>query len=313
VELDVQVWRELTIDPASHPRGIGYVSAASGLVRVGDRYCVIADDEQHLAVFESGVAVPGRLVRLFDGDLPASPKRRKAAKADLEAIALLPPQPAWTHGAVLALGSGSRPRRERAVLIGIDESGCLTAPPRQIDLAPLYGILRARLGALNIEGVFAGGDAFILLQRGNQALPNACIRYALDDFVRWCIDPQRSAPAPDSIEIMDLGNAQGVPLTFTDGASVGDGAWVFSAVAERTSDSYVDGGCVAAAVGLVGADRRLRFMRPIRPLWKIEGSDVQPSAGALRLTMTADADDPAVPSKLLVGTLDLEQAKPARR
>jgi hypothetical protein len=74
--------------------------------------------------------------------------------------------------------------------------------------------------------------------------------------------------------------AQSVPLTFTDGASVGDGCWVFSAVAERTSDSYVDGGCVAAAVGLVGADGTLCAVQPIRPLWKIEGIEVQPFAGA---------------------------------
>ncbi len=158
---------------------------------------------------------------------------------------------------------------------------------------------------MNIEGAFACGDEFILLQRGNQTLSNACIRYALDGFVRWCVDPLRPAPKPDSIELMDLGDAQGVPLTFTDGASVGDGSWVFSAVAERTSDSYVDGACVAAAVGLVGPDRAVRAMRPIRPLWKIEGIDVQPFAGALRLTMTTDADDPSEPSKLLVGTFGL--------
>ncbi|MEO6745493.1 MAG: hypothetical protein ABIS28_09535 [Caldimonas sp.] len=305
MELDVRVLRELTLDPATHPRGIGHVSAASGLVRVGDRYCVIADDEQHLAVFDIAGEGPGQLIRLFDGDLPASPKSRKAAKADLEAIAVLPPHVACARGAVLAIGSGSRPQRERAVLIGIDESGALTAKPHPIDLAALYAILRAHLGALNIEGAFACGDEFILLQRGNQRLSNACIRYALDDFVRWCVDPMQPAPRPDSIGLMDLGDAQGVPLTFTDGASVGGGSWVFSAVAERTSDSYVDGACVAAAVGLVGPDRRVCAIRPIRPLWKIEGIAVQPFEGALHLTMTTDADDPSQPSKLLVGTLDL--------
>jgi len=305
VELDVRVLRELTLDPATHPRGIGHINAASGLVRVGNRYCVVADDEQHLAMFDIAGERPGRLIRLFDGDLPPSPTSRKAAKADLEAIAVLPPHPACARGAVLAIGSGSRPQRERAVLIRIDESGTLTTTPSPIDLAPLYAILRSHLIVLNIEGAFACGDEFIILHRGNQMLANACIRYALDGFVRWCIDPLQPAPKPDSIDLMDLGDAQGVPLTFTDGASVGDGSWVFSAVAERTSDSYVDGACVAAEVGLVGPDRAVRAMRPIRPLWKIEGIEVQPFEGALRLTMTTDADDPSEPSKLLGGTFDL--------
>ena len=312
MDLDVRVVRELTLVPSTHPRGVGHLSAASGLVRVGDRYCVIADDEQHLAVFDSTGSSPGRLIRLFDGDLPASAKRRKAAKADLEAIAVLPSHAAWARGALLAIGSGSRAQRERAVLIDIEELDSSTTPPRQIDLAPLYAILRGRLGALNIEGAFACGDDFILLQRGNQALANACIRYALDDFVRWCFDPLRPAPMPRSIERMDLGDVQGVPLTFTDGAAVGDGSWLFSAVAERTSDSYVDGACVAAAVGLVGLNRSVRVIRRIQPPWKIEGIDVQTLPGALRLTMTTDADDPSEPSKLLVGTLDLESLQASK-
>ena len=305
MELDVRVLRELTLEPATHPRGIGHISAASGLVRIGDRYCVIADDEQHLAVFESTGAGPGRLIRLFDGDLPASPKRRKAAKADLEAIAVLPPHASWARGAVVAIGSGSRPQRERAVLIGIDESGGLTtAPPCQIDLAPLYAILRARLGTLNIEGAFACGDDFILLQRGNQALTNACIRYRLDAFVRWCADPLRPAPTPHSIDLTDLGNAQGVPLTFTDGAAVGDGSWVFSAVAEDRDDSYDDGPCVAAAIGVCGSDDVVRSLELLEPTRKVEGIEARVVGTTVILTLVTDADDPDHPAEL--GTTQVE-------
>lgn len=80
MELNVEVLRDLMIDRSSHPRGLSYLHAASGLVRVKDRFYVVADDEQHLAVFDGSAQSPGKLVRVFDGDLPASIKERKAVK-----------------------------------------------------------------------------------------------------------------------------------------------------------------------------------------------------------------------------------------
>ena len=62
----------------------------SGLVRVHGRYCVVADDELHLGVFDVGSAAPLRLVRLFEGELPSDPVERKASKPDLEALLVLP-------------------------------------------------------------------------------------------------------------------------------------------------------------------------------------------------------------------------------
>ena len=58
-------------------------------MRVRDKLYVIADDEHHLGV----VRVDGdelKLVRLLDGDLPASAKKRKARKPDFESLLLLP-------------------------------------------------------------------------------------------------------------------------------------------------------------------------------------------------------------------------------
>ena len=87
------------------------MSAASGLVRSGAQLFVVADDELHLGVFEDtlgggGVLTPGRVVRLFEGDLPNPKGPRKKAKPDLETLALLPPLPGCACGALLALGSG---------------------------------------------------------------------------------------------------------------------------------------------------------------------------------------------------------------
>ena len=100
-----------------------------------------------------------------------------------------------------------------------------------------------------------------------------------------------------------LGEIDGVPLAFTDGAALPDGCWVFSAVAEDSDDSYKDAPCAGAAVGCVGEDRLLRWIRTIEPAWKIEGIAAQLADGTLTLTMVTDADDPKVPSHLLRATL----------
>src|SRR5215204_6417986 len=67
-----------------------YLSAASGLVRIGGFLYVIADDELHLGVFQSDPRIPGDTVRLFGGELPVAKEERKALKPDLEALMLIP-------------------------------------------------------------------------------------------------------------------------------------------------------------------------------------------------------------------------------
>lgn len=150
-----------------------HLSAASALVRVGLRLFVVADDELHLGVFSLADECPGQLLRLFDGELPVEKKARKAAKPDLEALALLPALSGYAKGALLALGSGSTELRQRGVLLGLEER----SRPRVVDLAPLYRPLREHFRDLNIEGAFLLGDASVLLQRGNQGqAANAVVR-----------------------------------------------------------------------------------------------------------------------------------------
>ena len=56
--------RKLSLDPATHPRGRSFLSAASGLVRLGRRHYVVADDEQHLGVFDAAGPGPVQLLDL---------------------------------------------------------------------------------------------------------------------------------------------------------------------------------------------------------------------------------------------------------
>jgi hypothetical protein len=305
--LNPQLLRSLTMDPALHPRGQAHLSAASGLVRVHERFYVVADDEHHLGRFKTAVDAPVKLMRLFPGDLPNDERQRKAKKPDLETLATLPPMGGYPYGALLALGSGSKPTRERGVLLALDakgrvgKDGCL--PPKRIDLSGLYKGLRETVPLLNIEGCFVANGVLHLLQRGNQGdTRSACVRLDWHHTQAWLMDEDNETPGAVQVDTIDLGPtdpAHGIALSITDACSLPEGAWAFSAVAENTKDSYHDGPCIASAIGIVNARHQVVQLHHLQGAPKVEGIAGQISGNQLVLTMVTDADDPAVASQLL--------------
>ena len=280
-----------------------HLSAASGLVRIGNRLYVVADDENSLGIFDLSNDEPGALFRIFEGELPSSHKARKAAKPDLEALTVLPASPGHPFGALLAVGSGSQSTRQRGALVALDAQGEIAGPAHPVDLAPLFEPLRVHFPELNIEGIFVAGDKLCLLQRGNTAAPiNACVAFDWSDVGRWLQDTA-PAPAISAITRFDLGTIDGVPLCFTDGAALRDGAWVFSAAAEDTSDSYADGRCMGSAVGVVNAFGTVEALEPLALVCKVEGIDASMNGGRMDLLMVTDGDDRQAPALLLSATL----------
>jgi hypothetical protein len=296
--LTIEPLRDLTLRQATHTPGQRHLSAASGLVCANGRAYVIADDEQHLAVFD-GQHAPGRTVRLFEGDLPAGAKARKQRKPDTETLALLPQR------VLLTLGSGSRPQRCRGAWIALDRHGEPQRPARRVDLSPLYDPLRAHFDDLNIEGAFVCGREFVLLQRGHAGgSPNASVHYALRPLLAWLFEGAE-APAVQHLRRHRLGSVAGVPLCFTDGAALPDGRWVFTAVAEATDDSVADGACVGSVVGLISAKGALLARHALPHHEKVEGVAARLRRGAVELCLVTDADDPRIASQLLRGRLRL--------
>ncbi|MFN9472270.1 DUF6910 family protein [Acidovorax sp.] len=307
--------QKLLLDPAAHPRGQPHLSAASGLVRVGAWLYLVADDEHHLGLLPAAAAAAAavqpqsqaplvQLHRILPGDLPADTGARKKRKPDLEALVLLPASPAHPNGALLALGSGSKPQRQRGVTIALDAAGRPAGAAQVVDLTALYTPLRAEFADLNIEGAFVANEELHLLQRGNKGdARNACITYALAPLLAWLSGTLAEPPAALRTTLFDLGTVDGVPLGFTDGAALpaGQGGWLFSAVAENTDDSYADGECVASAIGWVDADGVLQRMAALEGAPKVEGIALDEER---RLLMVTDADDPARASRLLVVELD---------
>lgn len=306
--------RELTLDARVHPRGMPHLAAASGLVCAHSRAYVIGDDELHLAIFD-GPRRPGALQRLLAGSLPQGKKARKRAKPDFETLLLLAPSIGAPGGTLLALGSGSRPRRRRGAALPLDASGSPCGSPQRFDLTSLYARLERELGALNIEGAFVHGGVLTLLQRGVHGRePNATVQMRLADLFA-VMNGSRARVLPLSVQRWHaalLGRIGGVELGFTDAAPLPDGGWVFSAVAEDRDDNIADGACLGSAIGLVDADGRLRALRRLaNASLKVEGIDARIGPRGIDLCLVTDADDPDVPARLLTARIAAPSPQPS--
>ncbi|WNF46536.1 hypothetical protein RHP75_19510 [Pseudomonas sp. SG20056] len=263
-----------------------HLSAASALVCQGQNLWVLADDALVLQRYNLNGDWQAELT-LLPGELPADAKQRKRLKPDFEALLSLP------GDGLLALGSGSTERRCRGCLV---ESGSV----RVIDLSPLYGALAERFQDLNIEGGVAYGRQLLLAQRGNgRGRENALVLLDLTQVLRDLQDGQLSAAALQRIVPLQLPELDGVPLSLTDLSMAPSGTLYFTATAEATDSSYLDGACVGSVLGRLDAQLVVVGLNRLAPVVKIEGlafhADGQP-------LLVADADDPAIASPLF--TLD---------
>ena len=315
--MDWQPLRALTLPAGVHPHGQPHLSAASGLVCAFGRAYVVADDEQHLGIFD-GLRAPGRLHRVLDGDLPSKKGTRKKKKADLEVMVLLPPGTAPSPRKVLAhaeggclwmLGSGSAPGRDRAVLQGLDRHGDPLGLPQVIDLFSLYEPLRQRLGSINIEGAIARpGRGLWLFNRGGngQRGANAVVRYAWTAVLDLLAGKPSAHRQPEALVPVNLGQANGVGYGFTDAAAwpsaLGEGC-LFTAVAEASDNHVADGACTGSALGCLGPEGELLWLKPLRGAPKVEGLAWHAAPRGLKLCLATDADDPDVASQLLLAQL----------
>ncbi len=273
------------------------VSAASGLVINGKRFYVIADDALHLSVFSFDDNAFLQQLRLRDGELPTEKSARKKKKPDFEALVQLPPQAAFAHGALLALGSGSKSNRQQGVLIPFQPDGALSTNTLALDLAPLYAALP--FADTNIEGAVICDEKLVLLQRGNQQHQQSALVILQENSVGARFIAPNHVAAPNPIIVpCSLPMIDSCPLGFTDGLCLPNGNIIFSAVAEATDDSYQDGACLGAAIGEITLRGELLRCEWLSEPHKIEG--IALGAEGTSLYAVTDADDPAVPAQLLL-------------
>lgn len=297
--------RELHINADESTLNATFLSAASGLSWVGDTLYVVADDGLHLGVFAAADDEPGALFRLLPGELPTDHKERKASKPDFEVLTHWATYTDAPGGALVALGSGSKPNRRIGALIPLDANQAVGEKPITFDIAPLYLALEHDVASLNIEGAVFHENMLWLFQRGNsEEGVNALIKVPLPAF-QQCINNTTQNVSRSDLEItpIDLGALEGVPLTFTDATRLADGRILFSAAAEDTTNTYHDGDCVGSAIGMLSPTGEFLWCQPLAGRDKVEGIAAKMHDMGIHCLLVTDADDSAIAAKLLQVTL----------
>ena len=299
--LPVTLVRELDIEhhPESRPL---HVASGSGLVLVGARLYVAIDDELHVGAFDMSEHGPGRLLRIFPGELPLEHGSRKAAKPDVESLFCV----VDGDGSLLAgVPSGSTSVRTRGFAVRLDVHGDVRGSMRDIDWQP---VLLAFAGdddtETNVEGASVTGNELLLFLRGVTGV-NRIARLSLE-LIRAGLDDGRiDADALTSIVHIELGQLDGVPLGFTDAEALADGRIVVTASAEDTVDAYQDGAVVGSVVLLLDPDlRSVGSWRLDADVGKIEGVVVERVGDEhVDLLLVTDDDDASSPARLYRATL----------
>jgi hypothetical protein len=289
----------LALDRTEAGEGLpGHVSSASGVVRRGDFVYVIGDDLLFLGVFRLSDPAPGALRRVLPG--PARPDAED--KPDLEVLTLLPPFAGHPFGALLGLGSGSAPGRDRGFVWGLAADGSLREEPSVVDLQPLYALLGERIDGLNVEGACVMGERLWLLHRGNRgSMTNVVAELSLG-HVMDSLTGDRTIEVHElaAIRAYDLGQLDGVELTFSDATPLGGEILAFSASAEaepETSDH--DRRIRGSVVGTIDLDGHVQRLRTIDRRFKVEGIHATIETGVLDFLFVCDQDDPQTASPLL--------------
>jgi hypothetical protein len=297
--LELHELRGLDLDEQAREGGHAHVSSASGVARRGDFVYVIGDDLLSLAVFRVSRAEPGALRTV----LPADDAHRRSGKPDLEALTVLPPYEGAPYGALLGLGSGSGDGRDRGFAWPLEAGGALRGEPSVVDLGPLYRLLSRQVEDLNVEGACVMGDRLWLLHRGNHpGTTNVVAELSLDAVMESLrgdlrIDVHELA----DMRSYDLGELDGVRLTFSDATPLGGELLVFTASAESQ-----DGSIRGSVVGTIDLDGEVRRMRTIDRRYKVEGVHATIDTGVMDFLFVCDQDDPEASSPLLWASMPID-------
>lgn len=303
-ELVLDELRMLDLEEASHQSMPAHMASASGIARRGRWVYVIGDESFFLAAFDLTSEGPGRLHRALEGEVLVDPAERAKHKADLEALTVLPPATGSPHGTLLGVGSGSGEGRDRGFAWDLDTDGSLSGEPREIDLSPIFDLLREEIGDLNVEGAAVLGERLCLFHRGNRGeLGNAVAELSLERALESMTGDLRfDRDELTGFGAYELGKLEGTDLCFSDATPLSDELIVFTASAEDDEDDEVRG----SVVGTLGPGGEVHRLREIDRRWKVEGVHATIDTGVLDLLFVCDQDDPDVASPLLGASMPLE-------
>ncbi|MEK6774998.1 MAG: hypothetical protein AABY64_13740 [Bdellovibrionota bacterium] len=289
IKTKLKVERELLLEKPLSAGRPAYVTAASGIVKKGDRFFVIADDEYFLFSFRESEKFLTSY-RLMDGELPVDPKERKKMKPDFEALLLLNESDYPPFGALVAWPSASTKRRMTGVLIPMTAKG-EPDKPQVFDISALEKKLKIHVKDLNFEGIFIKDQKLQLLHRGSgKIMVNGIFKM---NFAEW-LKAIRSGNWDMNIEFEKLGleKLAGVDLSFTD-AVIGSTGPMALATAEGNKNSFVDGKVHGSVLFRLEQGKAV-LITEFEPITKLEGIVLDGKSAFL----VDDADDVSKPSRL---------------
>ncbi|MFB9863590.1 DUF6929 family protein [Rufibacter immobilis] len=223
------------------------VPSASGIERVGDFYYVIGDDSPYLFRLNAAFEVVQKVALLNTGNVQNG-RIPKPVKPDLEAITMvtLSGQPY-----LLVTGSGSTPARNTAYLLAVTRDG--VGQPQAIPLQGLYDQLRQNKAitgqaSLNIEGLSADEEYLYLLQRFSPGGHNVLITYTLSELTPFLLKHE-PAPKPSAVQAWALPQLANIQTGFSGLAPALGGRMLFTASAEETPNSVLDGEVYGSMIG----------------------------------------------------------------
>jgi hypothetical protein len=148
------------------------------------------------------------------------------------------------------------------------------------------------------------GDRLWLLPRGKHTrTANVVAELALDAVVA-SLDGDRRIDVAElaAVRQYDLGEPDGVKVTFGDITPVAGELLVFTASAEG------DDGIRGSVVGTIDLGGEVRRMRTIDRRYKVEGVHAAIDTGVLDLLFVCDQDDPQAASPLLSASMPVDAA-----
>lgn len=277
--------------PSSEVDRPPHVRAASGLSRFREYIAVIQDDANWLALIDADqqvIAVP--LPPSPKGDRVFSKKRgNRGDKYDLEACVTV-----HSSGAteLIAFSSGSRSEREWLLRVREGKGPGLDLHAEFVPATAFYRSLREQAefsgAGLNIEGALAlDGDRIRLFQRGN-AEPceglqpvDATADFSWTELCKHLSDPSGKPPPLQDVRTYELGQYDGVRLTFSDAELLDEGRVLYSASAEDPASGQIRG----SVLGIIERDGSAKWARLV-------DEKGLPFAGKIE-GLTLDLKDPA--------------------
>jgi len=280
-ELDpALVARVVEVRPLGLPDGSIGVRAGSALLRVGDRLLVVQDDAFEIVWVDLPELELERVALKGAGE--ALPKYKKP---DFEAAFGV------GDGTVVILGSASTAQRRFVARLHVERGEV-----ELLEASALFDAVTEALGTTpNIEGAALTGDTVTLLHRGSGGAPfsNASVDVPLEAFFG-------GAPRSLAARRFDLGAINGVPLTFTDAASIGVGSLLYLAVAEDTPDAIADGPVLGGAVGVIDPSgaRYTRLLLASGEPFTGKAEGITLDKGSRSGFLVTDPDSPDRPAEL---------------